>query len=94
MNRTTLDDYINKRLKDSEFKKEWIKSESQYQLTRQLIKARLEKDLSQRKLAQKANTTQTVISRVENMSVNPSLRLLDKVARALGKRLEVKLVGA
>lgn len=92
MSRITLDNYINKRFKDPEFKKEWVKSESRYQLTRQLIKARLEKDLSQRKLAQKADTTQAVISRIENMSVNPSMGMLEKIAYALGKKVEVRLV--
>lgn len=90
MKTVTLREVINKNLRDSEFKKAWEESESQYQTTRQLIKARIEEGLSQRELAKKADTTQAVISRVENMSVNPSIALLDRIAQALGRRLEVR----
>lgn len=91
MKNLTLNQYLEEKLKGTAFKKAWLESETQYQLTRQLIKARLEKKLSQRSLAQRAKTTQAVISRIENMSVNPSLQLLERVAGALGKRVEISL---
>ena len=86
----TLDDYLAKQLKDPKFKKEWDKLEPQYQITRELIKARTEGKISQRELAKKAKTTQAVLSRIENMTVNPSIGLLQKIATALGKNLEIK----
>jgi len=86
----TLDDYLAKQLKDPKFKKEWDKLEPQYQITRELIKARIEGKISQRELAKKAKTTQAVLSRIENMTVNPSIGLLQKIATALGKNLEIK----
>lgn len=94
MRNLTLDSYIKDKLKDPRFRKEWERSEPQYQITRQIIAARVEKNLSQRGLAQKAKTTQSVISRIENMSVKPSIEILDRIAKALGRRLEVKLVGS
>lgn len=92
MGKLTLDNYIKEKLEDPRFRKEWEKSEAQYQVTRQLIAARLENGLSQRKLAQKVKTTQAVISRIENMSIKPSLGILERLARALGRRLEINLV--
>jgi len=86
----TLDEYLNDQLKDPEFKKEWGKSEAVYQLTRELIRARIKGKISQRQLAQKAGTTQAVISRIENMSVSPSLGLVRRIANSLGKKLEIK----
>ncbi len=94
MRKLTLDNYIKNKLRDPRFREEWEKSEVQYQITRQLIAARLENNLSQRKLAQRAETTQAVISRVENMSTSPSIGLLERIARALGGGLEINLVGA
>jgi len=88
----TLDQYLKKQLKDPEFKKEWNKLEPQYQITRELIRARIEGKVSQRELARKAKTTQAVISRIENMSVSPSISLLQKIATGLGKKLEVRFV--
>jgi len=86
----TLNDYLKKQLKDPEFRKEWEKSEAAYQATRALIEARIKSKISQRQLAKKAGTTQAVISRIENMSVSPSIGLLQRIAVSLGKKLEIK----
>lgn len=86
-----FEDYINQQLKKPGFKKEWEKGEVQYQLTRQLIKARIEQGFSQRQLAKKAKTTQAVLSRLESMNFNPTLGLIEKVAGALGKKVEICL---
>jgi transcriptional regulator with XRE-family HTH domain len=51
----------------------------------------MEQKVSQRDLAKKAQTTQAIISRLENLSFNPSLNLLERLAGALGKKLEVNL---
>ncbi len=88
----TLQNDLNRRLKNPEFRRLWGESEVEYQLARKLIKKRLTQRVSQRELAKKANTTQAVISRIENMSSNPSLTLLKKLAKALNSRLEIHLV--
>ncbi len=91
MNKINFDDYLKQQLKKPSFKKEWKKSEVQYQMTRQLIKSRIEQKLNQRQLAKKAKTTQSVLSRLESMSFNPTLGLIEKIAEALGKKVEVNL---
>lgn len=88
----TLNDDLDKRLKDPEFRKHWEASEIEYQLAKKLIDRRLNRHLSQRDLAKKAKTTQTVISRVESMNSNPSLGLLKRLAQALDSRLEIRLL--
>ena len=87
-----LDKTISRLMKNPSFRREWEKSEAAYQVGRQLIQARIEKKISQRELAKKANTTQAVISRIESLSVNPSIELLDRIARALDKTLQIKFV--
>lgn len=86
----TLDDYLKEQLKSPKFKSEWDRLEPQYQVTRELIRARIEGKVSQRELARKAKTTQAVLSRIENMTVSPSIGLLQRIAHALGKNLEVR----
>jgi len=86
----TLNDYLKEQLKDPEFRKEWERSEAAYQVTRALIEARIKGKISQRQLAKKARTTQAVISRIENMSVSPSIGLLQRIADSLGKKLEIR----
>ena len=86
---TSFRELLAKELKDPQFKKEWDRLEPAYQAQRVLIKARIETKMSQRQLAKKAKTTQAVISRIENMTINPSIGLLQKLATAFGKRLEI-----
>ncbi len=85
-------DYLKEQLKDPEFKKEWDKGEIAYQVTREIIKARIASKASQRELAKSAKTTQAVISRLENMTVSPTVGLLQKIAASVGKKLEIKFV--
>jgi transcriptional regulator with XRE-family HTH domain len=54
-----------------------------------LIEKRLKKNLSQRDLAKKLHTSQSVISRIEGMNGNPSLSLLKRIAFALDLKLHV-----
>lgn len=88
----TLEDHLKHSLKNPEFRKVWEESEAEYQISRTLIAARLNKKISQRELAKKANTTQAVISRLESMSANPSIGLIQKVAAALNLKLKIQLV--
>ena len=47
--------------------------------------------LTQRQLAARAGITQTVLSRTESGTGNPTLALLESIAAALGERLDVSL---
>ena len=85
----TLKDHLAESLKNPAFKKAWEKSEVEYQLSRQIIAARLERKMTQKQLAEKADTTQAVISRIERMAVNTSIELLKKIASAFDTRLRV-----
>ena len=87
-----LDKTLEVLLKDPDFRKEWEKSEAEYQFGRQIIASRIANKLSQRGLAKKVGTTQAVISRIENMTVSPSLRMIDRIARAFGKTVQIKFV--
>lgn len=87
----TMQEDLKKRLKDPKFKKAWEESEVEYQLMLQLIEERLKRKLSQRALAKKVGTSQSVIARIEGMDANPSLLLLKRIAQALNTKLTVSL---
>lgn len=57
-----------------------------------LREARKEAGLSQEELAKKIKVSQQVISRVEKGGENVSLGTIDIIAKALGKRVEFRLV--
>ncbi len=85
----TFEEDLKKRLKNPIFRKEWEDSEVENQLARKLIEVRLKRNMSQRDLAAKADTTQAVISRIEAMNSNPSIGLLKRLAEALGTKLKI-----
>ena len=92
MKKYTFRQHLKESLKNTEFKKAWEESETEYQISRALIAARLNRKISQRELARRANTTQAVISRLESMSANPSVGLIQKIASALDLKLKIQLV--
>ena len=61
------------------------------EIVSQLMRARLEKGLSQARLAELVGTQRSNISRIENGGQNLSLDLLIKIANALGKDVSVML---
>jgi len=76
-------------LKDPEFAKEVKLLEPEYEMVKQIIKARIELNLSQKDLAKRVGTKQSNISRLEGGNYNPSIQFLKKVAHGLGKELHI-----
>jgi len=77
-------------LQDQKVKSEYDNLDTLYNIKRQIIKLREEQGISQKELAEKIGTKQSAISRLENDDYNPSVELLDKVAHALGKKLDIR----
>ena len=61
----------------------------EFELARALIEARLRAGLTQSELAERMETTQSVVARLESGRVLPSTRTLEKIARATGTRLRI-----
>lgn len=76
-------------LQNSEVQKEYENLKVLYDIKHEIIRLRLEQGLSQKELAEKINTKQSAISRLESGEYNPSIELLAKVANALGKELQI-----
>ena len=74
-------------LNNPEFAAEVKKLEPEYQIINQVIKARIEQNMTQEDLARKVGTKQSNISRLEKGNANPSLQFLKKIADSLGKEL-------
>ena len=85
-------EFLQEQLKDEVFKKEWDKLELRYTIIEQFLKLRIKYDLTQKQFAERVGTTQAVISRIENGNVNIGIDFLERVAKAFGKQVEVRLV--
>ena len=77
-------------MKDPKFRKAYEESQLEYEIARAVIRARIEKGLTQKQLAEKLNTKQSVISRVESANTTPSLSFLKRLAQALNTSLQVQ----
>jgi len=83
-------DLKNELFESEEVKEKYEKLNVMYEIKKQIIRYRIENNLSQKELAEKIGTKQSAISRLENDGYNPSVEFLDKVAHALGKKLEIR----
>jgi predicted transcriptional regulator len=83
---------LNKNLKDPEFRKEWDNLEIEYQVQAELIRARLDSNMTQAELAQKSGIRQSNISRIENGNAIPRLDTLEALALAMGKKVKISIL--
>ena len=88
-----LENYIDKRKKkDPEFAEGFEQGYREFKIGVLLKQAREQAGLSQEELAKRLGTKKTAISRIENHAQDIKLSTIQKVARALGKNLEVRLI--
>ena len=87
-----LREYNNEQHKEPEFKKEWENIEQEMEVVRAMIKARTAQNLTQKDLAEKTGINQANISKLENGNMNPSLKLLKRLADGLGMNLRIEFV--
>lgn len=85
------EDVLAEALKDPEVKKGYDALELEYSIIEQVLSKRLEKGMSQKQLADKVGTKQSAISRLERGNANPSVAFLEKVAKALGGKLQISI---
>jgi ribosome-binding protein aMBF1 (putative translation factor) len=89
MKRTTVDDLHKKWMKSPKYRREYESLDEEFSLAAALIQARGRAGLTQQQVAQRMNTTQAVIARLEGGGSMPSTRTLEKYARATGTRLKI-----
>lgn len=87
-----LKKYISERKKrDKKFAEDYDEGYEQFKVGVMLRQARESAGLTQEELAQKLKTKKTAISRIENHSEDIKLSTLERVAAALGKRLQISI---
>lgn len=87
-----FDKYLATQLEDPEFRAEWEAHELEHRLTMMLLEARSEQNLTQAELAARTGIRQSNISRIEKGQSAPSIMTLARIARGLGKKLQIQFV--
>lgn len=89
-----FEDDLKARLKNPEFKKAYDELEPEYMLIQALIDARKQQGITQKELSAKTGIDQADISKIENGKLNISFKTMRKLAKGLGKTLQIRLIDA
>ena len=84
-----VSDLHEKWSQDPDYRKVYDGLGPEFELTRSLIQARIAAGLTQAQLAERMETTQSVIARLESGRAHPSTRTLEKIAASTGTRLRI-----
>lgn len=83
---------LNEQLKNPEFKKEWDNIQPEMDVIRAMIDTRIAQNITQKELAKRTGINQADISKLENGTRNPSLKMLKRLAEGMGMALKIEFV--
>ncbi len=89
---SSYNDYKKKALQDSDVKAEYDALQPEYDIIQAMIDARNKEGLTQKELSERTGITQADISRIENGTRNPSLKMVKRLANGLGMRLKLEFI--
>lgn len=85
----TLDDFKAEQMKDPAFAKAYKEIQPEIAVIQAMIEAREKSNITQKELSRRTGIAQTEISRIENGSRNPSIKLLQRLAAGMGMNLKI-----
>lgn len=85
-------EFLKEQLQDDEFRKEWEDIQPEMDVIRAVVDARISQNLTQKELAERTGINQADISKLENGTRNPSLKLLKRLADGMGMTLKLEFV--
>lgn len=87
-----LDAYLSEQLESDEFRAAYTDAEARSTLLLQLLAARRTGGLTQASVAAAMGTTQSAVSDLERGGSDPRLSTLQRYARAVGRRVAVRVI--
>jgi ribosome-binding protein aMBF1 (putative translation factor) len=89
-----FDELKTRLLANPEVKAEYDALAPEFEISAELVRARLRAGLSQAELAERMGTSQSTIARLESGHTLPSTKTLLRFAKATGCKVEVRLSAA
>ena len=87
-----LQEYLDEQLKDPEFAREYEEIRPEMDIIRALVDARNSKNLTQSELSKRTGINQADISKIENGTRNPTIKLLSRLASGMDMTLKIEFV--
>lgn len=75
----------------SDVRAEYDALAEEFSIAEALIRARAEADMTQEQVAEKMQTSQSYVAKLESGRVSPSMKALQRYAAATGARLKISL---
>ena len=88
----TFDEFFEEQLKDPEFKKEWEDFQPEMSIIRAMLDIRIAHNFTRKEFAEYTGISQSDISKLENGTRNPSLKLLKRLADGMGMEFKIEFV--
>ena len=85
-------EFLKEQLQDDEFRKEWEDIQPEMDVIRAMVDARISQNLTQKELAERTGINQADLSKLENGTRNPSLKLLKRLADGMGMTLKLEFI--
>ena len=85
----TLKEYKEKKMEDPAFAQAYEEIQPEMNVIRAMIDARTSQNLTQKELSERTGIAQTEISKLENGTRNPSIKLLQRLADGMGMVLNI-----
>ena len=87
-----FDVFLAEQLEDEDFRQEYENLQPEFDVIRAMIEARISKNLTQKQLAERTGINQADISKLENGTRNPSIKLLKRLAEGMDMALKIEFV--
>lgn len=88
---TKLNELKRKLLERPDVRAEYDALAGEFSIAEALIRARAEADMTQEQVAEKMQTSQSYVAKLESGRVSPSMKALQRYAAATGARLIISL---
>lgn len=79
-------------MRDPKVRQAYLELQPEFAIVRKIIESRVKEGVTQKELAKRMKTKQSAISRLESGRANPSLDFLQRLAKALNTRLEIRFL--
>ena len=88
----TLKEYKSEQMNNPEFAKEYADIQPEMDVIRAMVDARISRNMTQKQLAERTGINQADISKLENGTRNPSIKLLKRLAEGMDMVLKIEFI--
>lgn len=87
-----FDKFLEEQLQDDELRQEYENLQPEFDVVKAIVEARISQNLTQQQLAERTGINQADISKLENGTRNPSLKLLKRLADGMDMVLRIEFI--